>query len=307
MNIDLAQMTRRARNPRRTSIVIRDIVPPTMLATDLYRAVYAPVVAIWDRAGSSIIAEYQRTADVNHSAAMTAPLASASQSDSNPARARFRDSAADIQASIDAAQSEFERLVLQLTAALDRWGISTERWSRNKWRDAVLAATGVDLGTLIGPEDVRATIAQYLEWNTALIRDVSAQARQRISNAVFSGLQNNAPVRDVARDIREATGMARRRSIGIAADQSSKITSALAAERRRQVGLTIYKYRHSGKRHPRAEHVARNGKLYGETRADAGGEVDGQRVNDPIPQGRRAGQEPWCGCREQGVLVLSDD
>jgi hypothetical protein len=62
MRYDLVQITRRARPTlRRRAIVIRDIAPPAVLATDLYRACYAPVVAIWERAVEPIVAEYERT------------------------------------------------------------------------------------------------------------------------------------------------------------------------------------------------------------------------------------------------------
>jgi SPP1 gp7 family putative phage head morphogenesis protein len=152
----------------------------------------------------------------------------------------------------------------------------------------VLSATGVDIGTLIGPEDVRATVAAYMEWNASLIRDISAQARQRISNAVFAGLQARTPAREVAKQIREATGMARDRSIRVASDQLSKITSSLADERRREAGLTSWKWRWSRKKHGRKEHIAREGKIY--TDVDA---------PEDLP-----GQLPFCGCRQLAVINL---
>lgn len=282
MKIDLAQLTRRSRpSMRRRAIDLRDIVPPAVLATDLYRASYAPVVAIWQRALQPILAEYERTL-----ATMTT------------------DAPADIQARIDAAQSEFERLFLTLQAALEQWGIRVERWQRERWVGAVLTATGVDLGTLIGPEGARETVERYLRWNVALIRDVSAQAQQRISSAVFAGLQNRSPVHDVAKAIREAVEMSRRRSIGIASDQLSKVTSALADERRREAGLSIWRWRHSGKRHPREEHRARDGKLYSDAAADVGREVEGQTVSTAPDESDRPGRPPYCGCRSQSVLVF---
>jgi uncharacterized protein with gpF-like domain len=214
------------------------------------------------------------------------------------------DSPADLQSRIDAAQSEFDRIFLQLTAALEDWGIRVERWQRSKWRDAILSSTGVDLLTLIGSEDVRATVETYMRWNTDLIRNVSDQARQRISNAVFTGLQNRTPARDVAKQIREAVDMSRTRSKGIAADQLSKISSALADERRRQAGLSVWKWRHSGKRHPREHHRARDGRLYADDPAMVGREINGVTVLEPPAENDRPGRPPWCGCRGQGVLVL---
>lgn len=277
MRYDLRALTRRA-NPgiRRRSIVLRDIVPPATLASDLYAAAYKPVVELWASRADAIIAEYERS------------LSSLTT-----------DSPADLQAQLDAATSDLERLFILLDAALRDWALRTEKWQRDKWRGAVLSATGVDLQTLIGPEDVRATLEQYLEWNTALVRDVSAQARQRISNAVFTGLTQRKPVREVAAEIREAVGMARDRSMRIAADQLSKITSSLADERRREAGISVWKWRWSHKKHGRPEHIARDGKLYADTEAGAD---EAQGINPP--PGDRPGQLPFCGCRAQTVMML---
>jgi len=262
---DLAAMLRRTRNPRRKQIVFRDIVPPATLATDLYLAAYKPVVEAWSRAAERVIAEYERTLST-----------------------LVTDSPADLQAALDAAGSDMERLFILLDAALRDWGVHVERWQREKWRGAVLTATGVDINTLIGPEDVRQTLEQIIAWNASLVRDVSAQARTRIGNAVFAGLQNRTPAREVAKQIREAVAMSRRRSINIASDQLSKLTSALASERRREAGLDQWKWRHSGKLHPRETHLARNGKLY-----------DDETAPEDLP-----GRLPFCGCREQAVINL---
>lgn len=82
--------------------------------------------------------------------------------------------------------------------------------------------------------------------------------------------------------------MGRARSVRIASDQLSKITSSLAEERRREAGIDTWRWRHSGKRHPRADHVARNGKEY---------------TDETAPKDR-PGQLPYCGCRGQAVITL---
>lgn len=302
MRYDLAQLTRRS-NPsiRRRAIVIRDIAPPGTLATDLFRACYLPVIEAWQRAAEPIVEEYSRT---------LGSIATDARSDYEAGdpppelHARLNDSASDIQARIDAASSDGERLFLQLTAALEDWGIRVERWQRSKWRDVILSATGVDLNTLIGPSDVRATVAQYLEWNAALIRDVSAQIRQKVANSVFAGLTEQKPARQVAKEIREATGFARDRSVRIASDQMSKLSAALADERAHQVGLSVWKWRWSRKKHPREHHKARDGNLYTDDSAMVGREVNGEVVLPPPTESDQPGRPPYCGCRKQFVLVM---
>ncbi|RSV15813.1 hypothetical protein CA235_07415 [Sphingomonas sp. ABOLF] len=255
-----------------------------MLATDLYQAAYKPVVALWARYAERIAAEYERSLS-----------------------ALTTDAPVDIQALLDEAGSELERLFIILDAALRDWTLRVEAWQRGKWRGAVLSATAVDLQTVIGPEDVRETLESYLTWNTQLVRDVSAQTRQRISNAVFAGLQNRAPAREVAKEIREATGLARDRSLRIASDQLSKLSGALADERRREAGLDVWRWRWSHKKNGRAEHIARDGGLYTDNPALVGKSVGGEVIRAAPERGDRPSQKPYCGCRAQSELIFEFD
>ena len=265
MRYSLATLIRRTRNPRRRRIVIRDIAPPATLAGDLFRAVYLPVVKAWEEGLPRILTEYDRAlAEIT------------------------TDSAASVEAAITGMDRELSRLLLILTPRLREWAVRVEAWHRGKWRGAVLSATGVDLLTLIGPSDAQQTVEATIAWNTSLVKDVSDQARQRIGNAVFSGLRERKPAREVAKEVREAVVMSRRRSIGIASDQLSKLASSLASERRREAGIDTWKWRHSGKLHPRPEHQARDGKEYTDETAPAD----------------KPGQLPYCGCREQAVVRL---
>ncbi|MFS0771051.1 hypothetical protein [Sphingomonas sp. 1P08PE] len=282
MRIDLPALARRATNPRRKSVTLRDIVPPAVLATDLYRSSYLPVVTIWANAAERIIAEYERSLS-----------------------ALTTDAPADLTGILDQTEGEMSRLVLTLRPALRDWVLRIERYMRSKFIGAVLAASKVDLSTLLGPEDVAKTLEQVLEWNINLIDDVSTQARQRMSNAVFAGLTARKPAREVAVEIRQATGFARDRSIRIASHQLSSLTSQLASERRRQAGIDVWEWRHSRKLHPRKDHQARDGHYYTDNPAMAGKEVDGKIVQVAPKADDLPGIPPACGCRERSVLVFS--
>lgn len=281
---DLAALTKRQRNVRRSAIVIRDIAPPATLATDLFAAAYKPVVATWTAALPRILAAYERSI------------------------AEIRtDSAADVQGEINAAADAVARLLLILTPEVRDWALRVSRFVDTKWRGAVLAATSVDLATLLGPEGARQTIANYVEWNASLVKDVSQQAAQRISTAVFTGLNERKPAREVAAEIAKAADLARDRSLRIASHQMSSLAGELARERRREAGLEIFAWHHSRKRFPRQEHVERDGHLYTENPALVGKKVDGKEVRAAPPANDRAGVKPACGCRERGVLVFSFD
>lgn len=281
MRFSLAAMVRRLRNPRRKAIPLRDATPPAVLATDLFRGFYLPVVETWGASSERLIATYERT------------LAE-----------MVTDTPANVAADLDGIAAEIDRLVLRLTPRLRDWALRVEQWARGKWRGAVLSATGVDLQTMIGPEDVAETLDALVERNVGLVRDVSAQTRGRIADSVFRGLTNRTPAREVAREIAEAVGMGRARATRIAGDQLSKLTSALADERRREAGIDVWKWRHSAKKHPRDWHKARDGKLYGDTAGMVGREVDGQTVLAPPEPNDLPGRPPFCGCRAQAVIVF---
>ncbi|MET3710398.1 hypothetical protein ABIC65_001078 [Sphingomonas trueperi] len=284
MKYDLAEMAARAQpNRRKRVVVFRDTPPPAMLAQSLFARVYKPMLERWNAAIPGIMAEYERTLS-----GLTG------------------DSADDLQARLDAASSEIERLFILLDASIRDWALQTETWQRGAWRGAVLSATGVDLQTLIGQADVRETLQSYINWNVQLVRNVSAEAAQRIGNAVFAGLQNRTSAREVAKQIQEGMAMSRRRSLLIASDQLSKVSSALADERRRDAGLSVWKWRHSMKLHPRSTHLARNGHLYADDPAMVGRDVDGVTVETPPEASDLPGRPPYCGCRSQSVLIFDD-
>ena len=277
MPYDLTGIAKRTRRTRKTSATFRDIPPSTALASDLYAACYAPIVAEWIKATPAIMAEYERTL-----AAITT------------------DAPADIQAEIGKAEASLDRLLITIRPGLERLILRVEEWHRGKWRGAALSATGVDVGTLVGPEAVRTTMGLAIERNVGLIKDVSAQARNRIADSVFRGLQQRRPATDVAREVREATGMARDRSVRIASDQLAKITEALSDERRREAGLDKWEWKWSGKQNGREEHIARDGRIYSDDPSEVGKVVNGQTVETPPPD--RVGELPFCGCRSLSVI-----
>lgn len=265
MKFDLASIVRR---PSKRPITLPPIITTKAQADDL-AAIYMHVVRGWQEATPGIVAAYE------------VELARVLQTDAPDA----------LGAAIDGAGAQIQRLVLMLTPSLRDWALRVETWHEGKFERGVLAGSGVDLSAMIGPGEVQDTVETVIARNVALVKDVSAQAQARISDAVFRGLQQRTLPREVAKEIREATGMARSRSIRIAQDQAVKLASALDAERQRQAGLDHWKWKHSGKLHPRLEHKARDGNVY----------TDETAPKD-LP-----GQLPFCGCVRQGIIVFDDE
>lgn len=277
MRYDLARMVKASRTTRRKSIVIRPINPPAVLADDLYRSTYAKIIARLTAAVPQIVAAYERAL---------------------PVRDGFADSADDVARFLDSLGDELARLVLEIVPDLKDWAVRVEGWHRNQFRGAILSATGVDIGTILMASGTPQSVGTAIAWNVALVKDVSQQAQQRMSSAVFAAFNARLPARDLAASLREIVGMSRKRSTFIAADQLNKISSALDRERQADAGITRFRWRHSGKLHPRVWHQKRNNKVYD---SETLKEVDGP---DQIPADDQCGMAPWCACRAAAVLVL---
>lgn len=270
MPFDLTAMVRRATN-RRTPVTVRAIVPTKAQADDLAR-IYLKVVRMWSQLASERIMPAYARALERKSARDGLVL----------------DDVGEVGSLFEELGPALQRLLLLLTPELRDWAIRVEEWHRGRWASGVLTATGVDISTMLGPQEMRQTVEEIIAWNISLIRDVSAQAQAKIASDVFAGYQRRAPAREVAKAINETLQTSQRRSVNIAADQLQKLSSRLDEERQREAGIDHWKWRHSRKLHPRAEHKARDGNIY-----------TAKTAPKDLP-----GQLPWCGCKRQAMLIL---
>lgn len=268
MRIDLASMIRRVGKTRQSQVVGRAIIPTKAQEQQLlvtYMRVVRGWLAEW---GERILPEYRRTVD-------TMPA--------------IGDSVDSTQGTVDEAAAVMNRLVLALGADLEDWIVRVEEWHRRQFATAFTPA-GVRLDTLLGAGDVRTTLQAVLADNVSLIRSLDDQMRNGISGAVFRGLSNRTPARVVAREIRKVAEVGSRRAQLIAADQLQKLTGRLDQERQEQVGAEEFEWLHSGKLHPRPEHVVRNGKKY--------------RWDSSVGRDDPPGRAIRCGCRSRPVIDL---
>jgi len=265
MRFDAAQMVKRAGRTRRASLTLPAIIPPQHFAGS-WAAIYMQIVRAWSNiARDRILPAYRRALDE-----------------------MVRDDVNDIRGGMDLGESEVSRLILSLTPDMRDLILRVEKWQRSKWVQNLLTAGGVDVSTLVGPEDVREALEVVLARNIALIKDVARQEQARMADAVWRAFQTRASARSLAKELTGVVEMSRRRAMGIAADQLQKLSATLDGERMRQAGIDEWVWRHSGKLHPRKEHKARDGRRY----TDKTGPAD-------LP-----GMLPYCGCKKQPYLDL---
>ena len=266
MQLDLRTLIKRAGKYQAPRFVARPIDPPGALASGARRA-YLAVVSAWLR-------EWRQNIEPAYTATRAELL---------------RDSVDDVERATEQATATLNRLVVALGADLAAWTVEIERWHRGRF-GALFTPVGVRLDMMLGPGDVGPTLQSVLADNLSLIRSLNDQMRNGISGAVFRGLTNRAPARDVAREIQKTAGIAKRRAELIASDQLQKLTGRLDQQRQEQLGLDSFEWAHSGKLHPREYHKERNGKIF--------------RWDSTVGKTDPPGYAIRCGCRSRAVLDL---
>lgn len=252
---------------RRRPLTLRPIQTTQAQAKALQR-IYAPIMQVWSvGVRERILPAYARSL-----ATFTG------------------DSPVDIEVEIEAVDEEAVRATLDFRALFREWAQSLMLWHVNRIGSQLTYATNVDLTTQLG--GASETIEDLLARNTALVRDVSDQAMGRIADIVFRGLQQRTPIRDVAKEINDALGLGRARSLRIASDQTVKLSAALDRLRQEQLGFDSFVWRHSGKVHYRPEHLARDGQVF-----SWGSDV---AKEDP------PGYAPFCFPSDQPIAVHDD-
>lgn len=214
-----------------------------------------------------------------------------------PGNTGMQDSAEETSRLLELIVLETNRAMVRIAARIKTWGQGVEKLHRQAWAQNVLAATSIDLTTILSPFDTAETVEAVVQRNAALVRNVSDATKGRIADIVFRGVQQRMPARDVAKLIREAVDIERKRALRIAADQTTKLYAALDRARQEEAGIDHFIWRHSRKAKPRKEHVARDGVLF-KWRA----ETKGPGRNPPAP-GDFPGEQPYCGCQPEAVIL----
>lgn len=267
-NIPLKQIIK-AQRPRQKSLTLRPIETTKSQAQDL-ATIYLRTVRVWEDSKATLAQTY---ADA------------LAQQDG-----MTRDDASWLTAVIEFLNGEATTQITLFSALFEGWANSLVQWHTRRIVANLKYAGNVELASAMFDPRGGSTVGDALARNVALIRNVSDQTRGRISDIVFRGLQQRIPARDVAKEISEATGLARKRALRIASDQTVKLSAALDRQRMIDLGFDQFEWRHSRKAHPREWHKDRDGKVF--------------RLDDPSLVGDMPGDQPFCGCRAAPHMEL---
>lgn len=248
-------------NIRRT-VTLRAVTPTQAQADRLYR-LYLRVMNVWSSSAPTIVAEYARTLSEMRT-----------------------DSVGTLEATISSAEGGAVSAIFDFRWLFGDWLASIVQWHTQQFVSRMKYATNVDLTSVIGPVSAD-TLEAVIARNVALVRNVSDQTRDKIAEAVYRGLTQRTPARDVAKEISGIIGGQKARARRIASDQLSKISAALDTSRANEIGLTEWEWQHSGKVHYRPWHKARDGVVYDDRKLPADVKND------------QPGFAPFCGCRKR--------
>ena len=128
--------------------------------------------------------------------------------------------------------------------------------------------------------------------NVALIRSIAQQHLTKVEGVVMRSVAQGRDLQTLTDELEEQFAITRRRAVLIARDQTNKAHATIEKTRQREVGVTEAIWCHSlGGKHPRASHVAFDGKRYD---INDGALIDGKRI--------WPGTEIWCRCYSKAVL-----
>lgn len=270
MAYDLVGIVKRAGN-RKRSVAAKPVVP-TQTREDALASIYLEVVRGWQAAiREQLLPAYERA---------VATL----RRDEEPVSMGL---SAILQTIADA----MGRVVVSLRPRTLRWLTDFGGWHTNRFAQTIQAAAGVDVRYIMSPTEIARAIDIALERNVALISSVSEQTQSRVAAQIWTGISQQMPRDQMARELAKIIGSSRARARRIATDQTAKMGAALDEIRQKEAGLDEYRWRHSRKMHPRDWHQARDGKVFDW---------------DDVPASDMPGVPPFCGCKKQPHLNLDD-
>ena len=198
-----------------------------------------------------------------------------------------------------------------------RTRVEAEKLARNMTKGANKASQASMAGSLkelsggvtLKPSEMGGDIAEILassvEANAGLIVDITATYQAKVADAVNRSIQNGRGLADLIPFMRDQTGVTKRHGKNVALDQTRKAFTSLNVARMENVGLSKFKWLHSGGgQRPRKYHMdSWPGGLNG-------GIFD---IHDPPIIDKKTGEKGlpadaiFCKCRMIPTLVFDEE
>lgn len=196
-----------------------------------------------------------------------------------------------------------------LRKAIDRWAdnwivrmnlaaatISTQFASRAfKATDNSMMSALRDAGFTVKFKPTQRSVRAYqavVDTQVGLIKSIPQQYLKDVQTTVYQSVMEGGNLQLVTEAVKQKYGIAHRRAAFIARDQNNKAKAVIERERRRELGITRAKWRHSGAgKEPRPEHVAFSGKVYD---IGKGAYLEGKWT--------WPGMEPNCRCTDMAII-----
>lgn len=121
---------------------------------------------------------------------------------------------------------------------------------------------GLSVQPLKGAAKLQAARDRFMAENTALIKNIPEDIRERIEQKVRKGVESGKRWETIAKDLQAEQGIGERRARLIARDQVNKYNGALTEARMTKLGITHYRWQGAMDQRERPTHVALQGLVF---------------------------------------------
>lgn len=171
-----------------------------------------------------------------------------------------------------------------------QYGDRTVTFNGQQLQAVLRSVYGVNV--IAAEPDLRPILEVWEAENIRLIKSIPTQYAEQLQGRVVSAVQKGTTLRDMVKEVRASYDLPRNRAELIATDQIGKLNGQLTQARQQAIGVEEYRWRGVLDGRERAEHVAREGKVF--------------RWDRP-PEDGNPGQPIRCRCSAEGIYPDFED
>lgn len=202
----------------------------------------------------------------------------------------------------DAIGDNIRAILERLRVAASSWTATAEERSSsailraaaqhlNRWIGVVRVGTRLDIGAFVHETDVTELLSMRQEEFARLIRNITADVRDRIARETIKAITEGSTNAEIAEALQEIDGISQRRAELIARDQATKLNSSLNEFRQRQAGVSRYRWKTILDGRERPTHHDNNDHIFDWDRPPTATGHPGTQIN----------------CRCRALAIIDDD